>query len=79
MRVTPFGFVVGADGRILAKGLCGDQARLRGLLEAADLHDVAHAIPAQSQPIRIKPRNPAPEGGVSTVVAARNGVDGSER
>ena len=48
VRVTPFGFVVGPDGRVLAKGLCGDQVRLRGLLEAADLREIAQAVPACS-------------------------------
>ena len=79
MRVTPFGFVVGADGRVLAKGLCGDQVRLRGLLEAADLRDVAQAVPALAQPVEITPRKPAPAGRRSTVVSANNGVDGNER
>jgi thiol-disulfide isomerase/thioredoxin len=79
VRVTPFGFVIGADGRVLAKGLCGDQARLRGLLEVADLHDIAQAVPAQSQPVQIAPRNPAPAGRDAAAVAARNGVDGNER
>jgi thiol-disulfide isomerase/thioredoxin len=79
VRVTPFGFVVGADGRVLAKGLCGDQARLRGLLEAADLHDIAQAVPAAAQNVQITPRNAAPTGRVSTIGAASNGVEGSER
>jgi hypothetical protein len=79
VRVTPFGFVVGSDGRVLAKGLCGDQVRLRGLLEAADLRDIAQAVPALAQPVQITPRHPPPAGRDSTVVAARNGVEGSER
>ncbi|MGI9253209.1 MAG: TlpA family protein disulfide reductase, partial [Thermomicrobiales bacterium] len=37
VRVTPFGFVIGPDGRVLAKGLCGDPGRLRHLLNAAGL------------------------------------------
>jgi methylamine dehydrogenase accessory protein MauD len=40
VRVTPFGFVIGADGRILSKGLCSDPARLRGLFEAAGVEPV---------------------------------------
>ena len=79
VRVTPFGIVVGADGRVLAKGLCGDQARLRGLLEAADLGDVAQALAAPAQPVQITPRNPATAGRVSAVAAGSNGVEGSER
>ena len=79
VRVTPFGFILGADGRVLAKGLCGDQARLRALLEAADLRDVAQALPAPAQPVRITPRNPALTGRGSAVAAARNGVDGNEQ
>jgi hypothetical protein len=79
VRVTPFGFVVGPDGRVLAKGLCSDQVRLRGLLEAADLPDVAQALPAPSQPVPITQRNSAPTERRSAVVAASNGVDGSER
>ncbi len=79
VRVTPFGFVVGADGRVLAKGLCGDQVRLRGLLEAAELYDLAQAVPAPAQPVKITPRNPTPAGRDSVAVAAKNGVEGNER
>ncbi len=35
VRVTPFGFVIGEDGRVPAKGLCNDANRLRELLSAA--------------------------------------------
>jgi thiol-disulfide isomerase/thioredoxin len=79
VRVTPFGFILGADGRVLAKGLCGDQVRLRGLLEAADLSDIAQALPAPAQPVQITPRKPVPAGRRSTVGLSNNGVDGSER
>ena len=79
VRVTPFGFVIGTDGRILAKGLCGDQNRLRALLEAADLPDVALALPTPTQPVRITPRDSAPTRRESAIVAASNGVEGSER
>ena len=71
VRVTPFGFVIGTDGRVLAKGLCGDAGRLQGLLEAADLRDVAAVVPVPAQPLRITPRE--------TVGAAGNGVGRSER
>src|ERR687894_1839089 len=57
VRVTPFGFIVGSDGRVLAKGLCGDKIRLRVLLEAADLGDIAEVVPALAQPVQITPRN----------------------
>src|SRR3712207_3059434 len=79
VRVTPFGFIGGADGRVLAKGLCGDQVRLRGLLEAADLNDIAQAVPSAAQNVQITPRNAAPAGRVSAMGAARNGVERSER
>ena len=79
VRVTPFGFVIGNDGRILAKGLCGDRARLRGLLEAADMHDLARELPTAAQPVAITPRNSAPAKRVSAVMTGRNGVEGDER
>ncbi len=79
VRVTPFGFVVGADGRVLAKGLCGDQVRLRGLLEAADLREIAQALPSQAQPVQITPQNRAPAGRGSAVAAVNTGVEGYER
>ncbi|MBI2760445.1 MAG: hypothetical protein HYX51_03340 [Chloroflexi bacterium] len=41
VRVTPFGFIVAADGRVLAKGLCSDVERLRELLIAGDLREAA--------------------------------------
>jgi hypothetical protein len=37
VRVTPFAFVVGNDGRVLAKGLCSEPLMLRDLLAAAGL------------------------------------------
>jgi hypothetical protein len=79
VRVTPFGFVIGGDGRILAKGLCGDRARLRGLLEAADMHEIARDLPAAAQPVAITPRNSASVKRVSAVTTGRNGVEGDER
>jgi hypothetical protein len=79
VRVTPFGFVIGGDGRILAKGLCGDRARLRGLLEAADMGDIAGALPADAQPVAIVPRNSTPAERVSAGMTGRNGVEGDER
>jgi thiol-disulfide isomerase/thioredoxin len=79
VRVTPFGFVIGTDGRVLAKGLCGDQVRLRRLLEAADLSDIAQALPVPAQPVRITPRNPAGTVRDSVTAPASNGVHGNER
>jgi hypothetical protein len=79
VRVTPFAFVVGGDGRILAKGLCGDQARLRGLFEAADLPDLARALPAMALSVQGTSRNPEGGGRVSAVAVASNGVEESER
>jgi AhpC/TSA family len=39
VRVTPFAFVVGSDGRVLAKGLCSEPLMLRDLLAAAGLDE----------------------------------------
>jgi thiol-disulfide isomerase/thioredoxin len=44
VRVTPFGFVIAPDGRVLAKGLCGDVNRLRHLLNAAGLKEAAATL-----------------------------------
>lgn len=49
VRVTPFGFVIGPDGRVLAKGLCGDPARLRHLLNAAGLKESAALVQSPQQ------------------------------
>jgi methylamine dehydrogenase accessory protein MauD len=53
VRVTPFGFVIGGDGRVLAKGLCGDVGRLRQLLEAGGLDAAAASLPAPALPIPV--------------------------
>lgn len=37
VRVSPFAFMIGKDGRILAKGLCDSTTKLQYLLDAADL------------------------------------------
>lgn len=79
VRVTPFGFIVGADGRILAKGLCGDQSRLRGLLEAADLGDIAQALPSRAQAVQITPRQPERGERGEAFATASNGVAANER
>ncbi len=55
VRVTPFAFIVGEDGRIRAKGLCSDPMRLRDLLAmggldaAAGLLEPARALPVLEQ------------------------------
>ena len=53
VRVTPFGFVIGPDGRVLAKGLCGDIGRLGNLLHAAGLKDAATHLQSQAQPLTL--------------------------
>lgn len=37
VRVSPFAFVIGADGRVASKGLCSDTGRLSRLLDRGDL------------------------------------------
>jgi thiol-disulfide isomerase/thioredoxin len=44
VRVTPFGFVIGEDGRVRAKGLCNDATRLRDLLSTAGMSTVAGMV-----------------------------------
>jgi tripartite-type tricarboxylate transporter receptor subunit TctC len=46
---------------------------------AADLRELAQALPAPAQPVQITPRNTTSAGRGSVAVAARNGVDGNER
>ncbi|HEU5432469.1 MAG TPA: TlpA disulfide reductase family protein [Thermomicrobiales bacterium] len=53
VRVTPFGFVISGDGRVLAKGLCSDQARLKSLLQAAGLRDAANVVAATPEPLTL--------------------------
>jgi thiol-disulfide isomerase/thioredoxin len=57
VRVTPFGFIIGPDGRILAKGLCGDIGRLGNLLHAAGLKDAAALLQATAQPMTLVTSN----------------------
>lgn len=66
VRVTPFAFVVGADGRVLAKGLCGDPERLRALLEAAGADDAAGAVGAA---VAAAATDPMPMRAVAPVAA----------
>jgi thiol-disulfide isomerase/thioredoxin len=44
VRVTPFAFVIGADGRVLAKGLCSDPLRLRRVLDLGGLETEAAVL-----------------------------------
>lgn len=69
VRVTPFGFVIGADGRVLAKGLCGDASRLKELFNAAGLPELATAVPTPGQPIRLVTPTP-----VAASVGSTNGA-----
>jgi hypothetical protein len=50
VRVTPFAFVVGADGRVLSKGLCSEPLMVRDLFAAAGLDDdvVPETLPVTS-------------------------------
>jgi hypothetical protein len=42
--VTPFAFVIGSDGQVLAKGLCNGATRLSDLLKAGGLEAAAEAF-----------------------------------
>jgi thiol-disulfide isomerase/thioredoxin len=44
VRVTPFAFVIGADRRILSKGLCSDPMRLRRVLDLGGLENEAAVL-----------------------------------
>ena len=44
VRVTPFGFVIGKEGRVMAKGLCSDPGKLRDLLLRGGLEDAARVV-----------------------------------
>jgi hypothetical protein len=44
VRVTPFAFVIGSDGRIQAKGLCNQPKALRSLLMTGGLGHVADSM-----------------------------------
>lgn len=57
VRVTPFAFVVGPDGRILAKGLCSEPLMVRDLLAAAGLDEGAAPEPLPLAPQREEPEN----------------------
>lgn len=44
VRVTPFGFVIGEEGRVRAKGLCNSASRLHDLLESGGMEAAAEAV-----------------------------------
>jgi methylamine dehydrogenase accessory protein MauD len=44
VRVTPFAFVLGEDGRVRSKGLCSNIGNLRHLLWSAGLDDVVDVL-----------------------------------
>lgn len=46
VRVTPFAFIVGADGRVRNKGVCGSGAKLQRLLEGGGLGTAASGVRA---------------------------------
>jgi methylamine dehydrogenase accessory protein MauD len=55
VRVTPFAFAVGRDGRIQAKGLCNHPNALRRLLTAGGFSD---AGPVADQPLHLTSHDP---------------------
>jgi len=91
VRVTPFAFVVGGDGRVLAKGLCSDPERLRALLVAGGVDEAAAALgsavaaaagdrlpprPVAPAPVRLVGREAA--GDVGTVNGNGHGIGAGE-
>jgi len=63
VRVTPFGFVIGEDGRIRAKGLCDSGLRLHDLLEAGGMEEAARVVGRGPDPVALGAT--AVEGGAS--------------
>ncbi|HEY7031582.1 MAG TPA: redoxin domain-containing protein [Thermomicrobiales bacterium] len=53
VRVTPFGFVIGEDGRILAKGLCSNVGTLKRLLITGGLDEAADVIKPKTLPLQM--------------------------
>lgn len=47
VKATPFGFVVGTDGRIRSKGLCNSKQNLQHLLVAAGLPELGVRLDAE--------------------------------
>jgi peroxiredoxin len=50
VRVTPFAFVIGEDGRVRAKGLCNSPLRLHDLLAAGGLETAAEVVARELAP-----------------------------
>lgn len=50
VRVTPFAFVIGEDGRVRAKGLCNNPARLHDLLAAGGFETAASVVAPELTP-----------------------------
>lgn len=76
VRVTPFAFVIGADGRVLAKGLCNDPNRLQELLVAGGLDAEARAMSAPGQPLHLVRRETGSTigNGVATGAGSTAGI-----
>jgi methylamine dehydrogenase accessory protein MauD len=59
VRVTPFGFLIGPDGRVKAKGNCSTTERLRTLVEASELgaamrlDALVAGVPPRNQSLRV--------------------------
>ncbi len=54
VRVSPFTFLIGKDGRILAKSLCDSTARLQYLLDAAGLELPPELLEPAPQLLQVK-------------------------
>ncbi len=54
VRVSPFTFLIGKDGRILAKSLCDSTARLQYLLDAAGLELPSELLEPTPQLLQVK-------------------------
>ena len=76
VRVTPFAFVIGADGRVLAKGLCSDPDRLQALLVAAGSDDIAAAVGAATASTMATAPLPILRRGEAVGVSGSNGTTG---
>lgn len=63
VRVTPFAFVIGRDGRIMAKGLCNELVHLRALLHAAGETEIAARLAPPPQSIRLLQDDPVAANG----------------
>lgn len=59
VRVTPFAFVIGEDGRILAKGLCSNASHLGGLLLSGGLNEAAKGLESVVEQAQRSPSEPA--------------------